>query len=90
VIEEEAGTATDQDQDMIPIDDRKQYINWEPDEINRRCSITLGRDSLSELQPIVSDFVSSMVLKHDSTPMVAFALTIEVTVMCLSQNLLVT
>lgn len=45
VIEEEAATVTDQDQEMITIDGvplRKQYID---------C-ITLGRESLSELQPI--------------------------------------
>lgn len=59
MIEEEAATATDKDQEMIRIEDvpvRKQYIDWEPDELNRLCPITLGRESLSELQPIFSHF----------------------------------
>jgi hypothetical protein len=50
VIEEEGAIATDQDQEMIPVDDvpaRKLYLGWEPDKLNRRCSITLGRESLS-------------------------------------------
>ncbi|PSN29190.1 hypothetical protein C0J52_26274 [Blattella germanica] len=79
VIEEEAAAATDEDQELIPIDDiplKKQTIDWEPDEPSRRCSVTsivtTESDSLSEQPVLGSEFISSnMAVKSGSVPLIA-------------------
>jgi hypothetical protein len=75
VIEEEAAAATDEDQELIPIDDipvKKQNVDWEPDELSRRCSVTSESNSLSEHLPVFTDLViTSMAHKRDRLPFVA-------------------
>jgi hypothetical protein len=73
MIEEEASAVTDEDQESIPIDDipiNMQNIDWEPDELSRRFSVTSETTSLSENPSIFSACVSSEALRHDSVHLI--------------------
>jgi len=72
MIEEEAAEATDEDQDVIPVDDIPVKMgNLDPGEINRHCRITSQSDCMSEQPPVFLNSVNNMAFNHDSLPLLA-------------------
>jgi hypothetical protein len=72
VIEEEAAEATDEDQDMIPIDDIPVKMgNLDPGEINRHCPITSESNCMSEQPPVFLSYINSMAFNCDGVPFFA-------------------
>jgi hypothetical protein len=73
VIEKEAAAATDEDQELIPVDDipvKWQNIDLEPDELSSCCSIISVSNSLSDQPPNFSVLDSNMALRHDGVNLV--------------------
>jgi hypothetical protein len=80
VIEEEAAAATDEDQELIPIDDipvKRQDIDWEPDELSTCCSNTSESNSLSDQPPNFSVLGNNMALRHDGVHLIETTLDDE-------------
>jgi len=72
MIEEEAAEATDEDQDIIPVDDIPVKMgNLDPGEINRHCLITSQSDCMSEQSPVFLNSVNNMAFNHDSLPLLS-------------------
>lgn len=72
MIEEEAAEATDEDQDVIPVDDIPVKMgNLDPGEINRHYHITSQSDCMNEQPPVFLNSVNNMAFNHDNLPLLA-------------------